>query len=313
MSSETMTMSFTELHCFREVARSGGITAAAERLALSKSSVSKYITRLEERLGVKVLERSSRRVHLTPAGERLLPRVESIVADGQLLVEQALEELADPSGLVRVAATPEFGAIVAQRFFPSVVARYPALRLTMTSAYAMEDLQDPHYDFALRIGQVRDERLVARKMGSFRRIAVVSPSFAAEHPLSSPEELSALPCLIFSDRRNESTWTFVRRDDLDSSAPIEVPVQGPLSVLNFTTILAMAERGLGVAYVPYFLAGESIERGRLIRCLAEHCSRPTPVFLAYRVGSERIRRVGVVLEMAREQLPRLIAEDDEAT
>jgi DNA-binding transcriptional LysR family regulator len=306
MVSDSRTFAFQELHCFSEVARKGGITAAASAMGVSKSAVSKYITRLEERLGVKLLERSSRRVRLTSAGERLLPRVESIMADGQRLLEQAVEERAEPAGLVRVAATPELGSVVAQAFFPRVNQRYPSLQLAMSAAYRFEDLQDPAYDFAIRVGRVADDRLVARRLGQFRRVLVASPSYLERRPVEKPADLAGANALIFSARRTESNWTLVRFGD--DANETRVDVHGSAAVQSFTTLAEMARQGLGVAYIPDFVVADAIRDGSLIRCLPQFHSHPTFVMLAYRFGSDRIRRVRVVLEMANEEIPKLLSE-----
>lgn len=275
-------------------------------MGVSKSAVSKYITRLEERLDVKLLERSSRRVRLTAAGERLLPRVESIVADGQRLLEQAAEERAEPAGLVRVAATPELGSVVAQAFFPRVSQRYPLLQLAMSAAYRFEDLQDPAYDFAIRVGRVADDRLIAKRLGQFRRVLVASPSYLEQLPVEKPADLAACNALVFSARRAESNWTLVRVGD--DANETRVDVRGSAAVQSFTTLAEMARQGLGVAYVPDFVVADAIRDGSLIRCLPQFHSPPTSVMLAYRFGSDRIRRVRVVLEMANEEIPKLLSE-----
>ena len=275
-------------------------------MSLSKSAVSKHLTRLEERLGVKLLERSSRHVRLTAAGERLLPRVESILADGRRLLEQAAEERVEPAGLVRVAATPEFGSVVAQTFFPRVVQKYPLLQLAMSAAYRFEDLQDPAYDLAIRVGRVVDERLVAKRLGQFRRVVVASPSYLDRQAVREPEDLARINALIFSARTTERTWTFVRiPNDEDET---RVDVRGSTAVQSFTTLAEMALRGLGVAYLPDFVVADAIRRGTLVRCLPRFHSPPTSVMLAYRFGTDGIRRVQVVLEMAKDEVPKLLSE-----
>ena len=147
---------------------------------------------LEQRLQVRLLARSSRRVTLTREGERLLPRVESILAEGERLVEDAHEETSAPSGVVRIAASPELGGLLVKHFLPLVVERNPKLRITMRLEYGFEDMQDPSIDLAFRISRVNDDRLVAKPLGEFRRILVASPEYLQRHPLERPGDLASV-------------------------------------------------------------------------------------------------------------------------
>ncbi|MEZ5519677.1 MAG: LysR family transcriptional regulator [Gammaproteobacteria bacterium] len=298
------TMSFQELQVFSEVARSGGITAAAEKLGMAKSAVSKQLSQLEQRLQVKLLARSSRRVSLTPEGRRLLPRVESIIAEGERLVDDAHEEVVKPAGVVRIAASPEFGALVAQRFLPPMLEQYPDLAVTMKLGYGFEDLQDPSIDLAFRIGHVNDDRLVAHPLGEFRRILVASPDFVAHNPLVKPTDLELVNCLVFSSNTSSTSWTLQHRQKPKRIE--QVNVKGNIAILGFTALLGVAETGAGVGYVPDFITTRAIKDGRLVHCLPEWASQPTPVFIAYRFGAERIGRVKAVIDAARLIVPGLL-------
>lgn len=296
-------MSLLPLACFTEVARLRSVTGAAERLGLSKSAVSKHLTHLEQQLGVRLLARSSRRIDLTPEGQALQPRIESLLAEGDLLFEQARRSRAEPAGLVRIAATPELGACLAEGFVPAVLAAHPELRVAMTSDYRFEDLQDPQHDLAFRIGAVHDEGLVARPLGAFRRVLVAHPDVAGAAALAAPADLARVACLVFSTRDTRSVWRLERPADAEG---VDVPVAGRHAVGSFTTLLRLAEAGLGVASLPDFLAGPALRDGRVVRVLPGWCSPPTPVYLAYRVGAERVQRVRVVLDLARSQVPALL-------
>jgi DNA-binding transcriptional LysR family regulator len=304
MVSNKETMSFQELRVFREVVRAGGITAAAEKLGMAKSAVSKQLNRLEQRLQVKLLARSSRRVSLTHEGERLLPRIESIIAEGDRLVDDAHEEVAKPAGVVRIAASPEFGALVAQRFLPSLLERFPDLHFTMKLGYGFEDLQDPAIDLAFRIGHVNDDRLVARQLGEFRRILVASPGFVADHVVRKPADLASVNCLVLSANANATRWTLQHRQHPKRTEHVDV--KGNIAVLGFTALLGVAEVGAGIAYVPELITRRAIADGRLVHCVSEWASPPTPVFIAHRFGVDRIGRVKAVIDAARRMIPGLL-------
>jgi DNA-binding transcriptional LysR family regulator len=272
---------------------------------VAKSVVSKHLSQLESRLGVRLLERSSRRVALTREGEALLPRVESLLAEARQLQDLAGESLDRPRGLVRIAATPEFGGYMAERFFPAAVARYPEIRLAMIPAYAFEDLQDPAFDLAFRIGEVKDDRLVARPLGIFHRILVASPRFLREHAIRKPADLAHTPCLTFSGSSPSAQWSLVSTTDGRRGATIEVA--GPVSVRSFATLLGLARTGLGVAFVPEFIAREALRSKQVARCLPGFHSPGTTVYLAHRPGSTKISRVRAVRDLALGAVPNLLS------
>ena len=304
MVSDLSTIGFRELTSFVEVVRASGITAAADRLGLAKSAVSKHITRLEQQLGVKLLERSSRRISLTQEGAHLVPRIESLLAEGRLLLEQAADAQAAPRGLVRIAATPEYGRFFAQRLLPALLERYPDLQVAMTATYDFEDLQDPAFDLALRIGRVKDDRLVVRSLGRFHRILVAACDHAERHPLTRPEDLEGQRCLVFSGSRTTGAWRF---QSVASGDLVRVEVAGPMAMRSFDSVLELAARGLGWAYVPEFIARPGLQSGQLTRGLPDWHSPATPVMLAYRQGASRVRRIGAIIDLTRELAPAWLA------
>ncbi len=298
-------MNFQELRVFCEIARAGGITAAADHLGIAKSAVSKQLSRLESRLKVKLVARSSRRVSLTREGQRLLPRIESILAEGARLVEDAHEDTFRTAGMVRIAATPDFGGLVARKFLPALLDQFPDLTVAMQLDYGFEDLQDPAIDLAIRIGRVRDERLVVHQLGEFRRIIAASPAFLTRNLLAHPSDLSSVNCLTFSGSSISSDWTLERRHEEGGSE--QIPVQGNIAVRGFSALAGLAETGAGVCCVPEFVIADAISAGRLVHCLPDWASKPTPVYLAYRFGADRIARVRAVIDAAKTAIPACLA------
>ena len=246
METITFHMTFQELRIFSEVVRAGGVTAAANKLGISKSLVSKQLSRLEEQLQVQLLTRSSRRVQLTLEGERLLSRIESIIAEADRLVEDAHDEVGQPRGIVRIAASPEFGGLVVKHFFPKLLEKYPELNVTMKLAYRFEDLQDPSIDLAFRIGHVQDDRLVARRLGEFRRIIIASPDYVSKHKITRPADLASLNCLIFSGDSLTSSWTLQHKKDPERIEQIKV--RGNMAVFGFNALLGVVENGLELRF-----------------------------------------------------------------
>lgn len=299
------TMNFLEFAVFVEVVRCGGISAAAEQLHLAKSGVSTVLRRLEDRLNVKLLERNSRRIALTAEGALLLPKVESLLAEGEHLLREAEQGLASPQGMVRIAATPEFGSMAVNSLVPEVRKRFPELRLTVKLAYGKEDLQDPSFDFAIRIGRVEDENLVARKVGGSHRLLVASPNAMSQISVKKLDDLTLAPCLIFSSTQLESIWTL---QHLETQKEQSVVVSSHFAVQSLGTLLQLCEQGEGIAMLPEFLVRRSLAQGKLVNVLPELQSREINVNLVYRSGMDRIMRVKTVLDIAREVLPPLLSK-----
>ncbi|MEM8916751.1 MAG: LysR family transcriptional regulator, partial [Pseudomonadota bacterium] len=209
MVQEFGTIGLPALLSFHTVARTGGISSAAAYLGLAKSGVSRHVAQLEAHFSVRLLERGARSVKLTPVGERLDHRIRSILAEVDLLDEIAQAESAGISGQVTVAATPEFGSLLATVLFASARRKHPDLTLVMRPSYPFEDMQDPGTDLAFRIGTFNDDRLVVRELGGFRRLLVAAPALVEKHKITRPEDLADLPCLTFREDRPGATWTLL--------------------------------------------------------------------------------------------------------
>lgn len=301
MVADLRTLGLPALVSFHTVARLGGISAAADALGMAKSGVSRHVAQLEAHFGIRLLERGARSVRLTQLGQRLDDRIRSILAELDLLGDIVREERAGVAGQVTMAATPEFGALVAKRLFPVLRTRHPDLTLVMRAAYGFEDLQDPGTDLAIRVGRVSDDRLVARRMGAFSRILVAAPSLAEAAAPDGPPGLGALPCLTFRGDRPGATWRFIKGTD-----EIAVDVSGPVAVLNFTILQELALAGQGFAFLPAFMVERDLAEGRLVHCLPEWRSPGAPVLLTFRPGLRQIARIAAVLDAAEEVLPALL-------
>ena len=294
--SNLETINLADLRVFLEVAKLLSVTGAGAALGQPKSAVSKALSRLEGQLGVRLLERSSRRVALTAAGELLSVKAEALLGEAEFIVESLREERSLPRGVVRMAAPPEIGTLFIEQVVPRLARDYPELQVAMKLSYDFDDLQDPAIDLALRAGAVRDERLVGVPVSDFRRVAVASPAYLAAHPITHPAELAQHRCLVFSGSASSAEWSFERGDD-----SVQVHVQSALSVHSFTALLHAARCGLGVARAPEFTAAEWLQRGELVQVLPQWQASPSRLYVVHRFGHERIARVAAVLKAARAQ------------
>ncbi|MEO1397892.1 MAG: LysR family transcriptional regulator [Pseudomonadota bacterium] len=303
MVQDFRTLGLPALHSFHTVARLGGISAASETLGMAKSGVSRHVAQLEAHLGVRLLERGARSVRLTPVGRKLDDRIQSILAEINLLQDIAQEESAGVSGQVTIAATPEFGGLIATELFPAVCDRHPYLNLVMRPDYAFEDMQDPGTDLAFRVGTFKDDRLVAIELGGFSRWLVASPTLFTESAPSTPADLSALPCLTFRGDRPGATWRFFKGKRQDS-----VDVSGPIAVRSFGILRQLALAGRGFANLPDFMVSDDINKNHLVRCLEAYQAPTNPVFLTFRPGARNIARIGAVIELAEQMVPTLLRQ-----
>lgn len=301
MDQEIRTISLQALLSFHTVANLGGISAASQELGMAKSGVSRHVAQLEAHLGVRLLERGARSVRLTPVGRKLDDRIHSILAEINLLHDIAREESVDVSGQVTVAATPEFGGLMATQLFPALKNTHPNLTLVMRPDYAFEDMQDPGTDLAFRVGTFKDDRLIAIKLGGFSRCLVASPEFFTEHAPSTLAELSERPCLTFRGDRPGATWPFIKGPRKET-----VDVSGPIAVRSFGILRQLALAGHGFANLPDFLVRDDILQGRLVRCLEEYEAPINPVFLTFRPGARNVARISAVIDMAVKMAPEIL-------
>lgn len=301
MVQDIRTLGLPALRSFHAVAREGGISAAAERLGMAKSGVSRHIALLEDHFGVRLLERGARSVRLTQVGERLNDRIRSILAEVDLLADIAREENSGVSGQVTIAAPPEYGTLVATELFPRIRERHPDLTLVMRPDYAFEDMQDPGTDLAFRVGTFKDDRLIAHELGGFRRALAASPEFLRAHPVHVPGDLAELSCLTFRGDVPGATWRFQR--DREQT---QVDVSGPIAVRNFGVLLQLAISGQGIANLPDFMLEDALARGKLKIILPEWVQNVNPVFLTFRPGARRIARVAAVIEQASAVMPSVL-------
>lgn len=294
MVSRKETISLSDVHVFLNVAHRLSLTAAADHLGVPKSAVSKAITRLERMLGARLLERSSRRVALTSAGVRLCTRGQALIDDAHALSASIREENKQVAGVVRIAAPPELGTSFIESILPDLLLRFASLRVSVKLGYAFENLLDPEFDLAIRGGEVHDDRLVAHRLGSFRRILVASPRFLARSPVDDLGSLSRSVCLGSSSVEAGVHWTLEGPGGTE-----EVEVDCRLATNGFTALMHAARAGVGVAQVPQFSAQEWIDRGDVVRVLPDYHSPEVDVFLVHRFGHERIARIAAVLAALR--------------
>lgn len=250
---------------FVQVAERGSLAEAARQLGVSASAVGKTLTRLEERLGVRLLNRSTRSMALTPEGERFLERCRRIFAE----VDAAEEELAAtkevPQGRLRVSL-PLVESLLASSL-AGFARAYPRVVLDLDFTDRLVDVIEEGFDVVLRTGEATDSRLRTRIVGSYSHVIVASPEYLARHGTPTiPEDLSGHACLLhrWATNRTLDRWPLWRDGSL---VELELPATAVATVIE--PLIHMAERGVGLACVPSYAVRRQLENGSLVEILAD--------------------------------------------
>lgn len=255
-----------EMEVFAEVVEAGGFTAAARRLSLSKSAVSKQVTRLEDRLGVRLLNRTTRRLSLTEAGATFHAACRRVLEEAET-AERAVSNLSTaPRGVLKLNAPMSFGFLHLSGAIPAFHARFPQIAIEAVMNDRFVDLIDEGYDVALRIGDLRDSSLVARRIAPCRNVLCASPAYLDRRGRPQrADDLARHDCLLYANTANPREWTLLGPRGRDS-----VTVAGPLTANNGDLLCAAALGGMGIAKLPTFIVGPCLRDGRLEVVLPDH-------------------------------------------
>ena len=256
-----------ELQAFLLLAETGSFAAAARRLGRDPTSVSRRLQRLEARLGVRLAERTTRRVRPTEAGRALLARVKPLL-DDLAAAERDVGALAggEPQGRLRLALPGSFSRLWLAPLVCSFARAHPRVVVDAEHTNRIVDLVGGGYDLAVRLAVLPDSRLVARKVADRRRILVASPGFLASHPpVTRPEDVARLPALCFTGREDALRWRFVGPGD----ATAVVSVTCRMASDDADLLVGAALNGLGLFYTTDWHVGPHLARGALQLVLPE--------------------------------------------
>lgn len=284
------------MRAFVAVADLKGFAPAARKLGVSASGVTRLIAALEDHVGVRLLQRTTRSVMLTDVGARYLQRTRQILADIEEAEQSAQAERTRPSGRLIVSAPVGFGRIHVTPLMSAYLQRYPEVSGELRLTDRMANLVEDGIDAAVRIGHLADSSLVARSIGSMRRIVVASPDYlAARGELGDPQDLSAHDTIQFGAIAAAPEWPFVVGGD-----DIRIP-----HTPRFTTNVAdaaiwHAEHNGGLTCVLAYQAAEAIAAGRLKVVLAEFELPPLPIHLVYPTSRLLSAKVRAFIDLAAE-------------
>ncbi|WP_459204224.1 LysR family transcriptional regulator (plasmid) [Ralstonia pseudosolanacearum] len=254
---------FAALNALMAVVEHGGFAPAARRLGLAPSSLTRQLNALEDSLGTLLLNRSTRTVTLTEAGQQYYEDARSIL-DALENADRSVSELAGPpSGLLRISLPVAFGRLHVAPALPAFLRRFPGMRLDIQLSDTVANLVEERIDVAIRLGAPASQNLVARKLAPHRRVICASPDYLGEHGApAQPADLAQHNCLLFDYATATSTWTLKR-----AGKTAKVQVSGNLHANGSELLREAAIGGAGLLLMPTWLVGEDMAAGRLVPVL----------------------------------------------
>jgi DNA-binding transcriptional LysR family regulator len=289
---------FAGLAIFARVVEVRSFAAAAAELKLSRATVSKAVSRIEARLGTRLINRTSRRLALTDAGRQLVDRAAHILAEGEAAEDVALAQATLPRGLVRLAAPMSFGVLRVAPLLPQFLAAYPEVSIDLHLSDAMVDLIGEGFDAAIRIAVLPDSSLVARRLCEMQRYLVGSPAYLNEHGRPKhPLRLGEHRCISYSYTTTTETWRFTKDGKSATVRP-----SGPLRVNNGDAMMPALIAGAGLGILPEFILRDALAAGRLERLLSDWSLSAGAVYWVTPPGGPRPKRLEVLADFLVENL-----------
>jgi len=256
---------FASVKAFVAVADKGGFAKAAREAGAATSSIMRQVDALEEHLGAILLNRSTRSVTLTPAGEAYYAQAVRIVSDLDEANRSVSELHGPPRGLLRVSLPVAFARLHVAPIVPEFIKSYPGIELELLMTDSFVNLVEDRVDLAIRIGSLESSSLIARRLAPHRRVLCASPDYIRTHgEPRAPADLAKHNCLTFSYSTGDRTWRFAK-----SGRDEQVRVRGNLRANHSETLREAALAGLGLILMPTWLIGGEVKHGRLRAVLAE--------------------------------------------
>lgn len=278
----------TALNVFRAVGELRSFSGAARKLRLSNAAVSKNVRELEEDLGARLLERTTRSVRMTEAGEAYFRRACAILDELRALDAETKDHGRIPRGTLRVAAPMSLGIAQIAPAVGAFLVAYPELQVELEMNDRYVDLIGEGFDVALRGGKLADSSLVARRLGAIDRVLCASPAYLQQHGQPrAPGDLTQHRCLVYSLSKSPARWTLTRK-----SRRVRVDIRGPLSVNSSLALAEAARAGAGIALLPEVTVRGALAAHQLESVLPQWSAEPQSLFAVYprhHQVSERVR------------------------
>ncbi len=279
---------FHSMTIFVEVVNARSFTGAAEKLSLSRAQISKSVIQLEKHLGSRLLNRTTRRISLTEIGRIYYERCKTILLDVEETEELASQQSINPHGRLTISAPTSFGTLQLGHIIPKYLKQYPKVQISMSLTDRMVDVVSEGFDLVLRIAELKDSSLIARKISPCKRVFCASPDYLTKNGIPKvPQDLSIHHCLTYSNELKPDTWVLHGSDNIEI-----VKVNGPICTDNGDILKTAAIAGLGVTLLPTFIVGPELKTGQLQQILHNYCPPEISIYAIYpsrRFLSEKVR------------------------
>jgi len=287
-----------DLLVFTRVVKEGSLAAAGRELGLSSAVMSKRIQRLEEGIGVRLINRSTRKLSLTDEGRlyhEYCVRILAELEEAETLITSGSRQ---PAGTLRVTVPAAFGRQHIAPLVPEFLSRYPKVRLVLHLSDQRVDLIEEGYDLAIRIGELRDSNLIASPLGIDKRVLVASPAYIAQHgEPSHPEELCKHNALLFANPSPMDSWNFIDTHGKERG----VKVSGNFETNNCDALRAAILAGLGIALRPQWDVWRDIQQGCMVALLPDYTHPSFPIQALYPSRRHLSQKVRLFIDMLRER------------
>ena len=261
---------------FTAVVEQGSYTEAAKRLGKTKAIVSKQVSQLEEHLDIRLINRTTRTLAITDAGKEIYERCRQILDEVSVL-ESSAQGLDLIAGRIRISAPHTFGEVELMNLLTSFMQKHPHLQVELHLNDRFINLIEDGIDLAIRIGKMDDSNLIARKISEMNSVLVASPSWIAQNrPINEPKDLEYVDCLIDSNRRDGTRWSF-----LNNGKPETVKVSGRFTVNSAVASARAAIDGLGISLSPNFAVRQAIGEGKLQVLLEDYQPPQIGIYAVY--------------------------------
>ena len=271
----------SEMEAFATVVDQGGFTDAARKLGISKSAVSKHVSSLETRLGARLLNRTTRRVSPTEIGLAYYDRARRVLTDAGEADALVTSMQAEPTGVLRVSVATDFGVNHLSPILGRFLGAFPDITVNLVLENRHVELISEGFDLAVRVGDLEDSTLRARKLAETHRQMIASPDYLARHGRPRRiDDLNAHRLLHYSSQANGSVW----RVTAPSGERRQVRSAGWLTVNDGQSLLNAAVAGLGIAFLPDYLSADALRDGRLVPAIAGLAPEPQGIYAVYPPG-----------------------------
>ncbi|WP_199608760.1 LysR family transcriptional regulator [Flocculibacter collagenilyticus] len=289
---EFETIDMRTLLIFVTVCDTLNITKSAESMGLPKSTVSKEISKLEAHLNAQLLERSTRKITVTESGDVACAKARQLLSDFKALKDDIHIMEDQVQGTLRISAPPALGEFISKSVIPQFLAQFPRVTIALKLSYSFEDLFNEGIDLAFRVGQIRDDRLIARQLGESTRVLVASPEYISNHAsILDPNDLIHHNCIRFQYNHSDTEWSFVSTEDMRV-----VSVNGNFFCANVQALKQAAIQAVGIAQLPINNIQDELNSGSLVRILPSWHVPPMAINAVYRLGLNKPKKLQAFLD-----------------